>query len=86
VDQAHDIVGYFQKGLEGETSRGKVWHVVEPHRGLAVFNGRAKDEPFTAIVFVDHASGITEEDMAQAWQQLDKLELQPAAETTWSGG
>jgi hypothetical protein len=82
VDQAHDVVGYFQRGIEGET-KGRVWSVVEPHRGLAVFNGWAKDEPFTAIVFVDFASAITDEDLALAKAQLELLDQQPTEATTW---
>jgi hypothetical protein len=73
MDQAHDVIAYFREGLRRQ-AQGQIWNVVEEERSLAVFNGWAKDEPFTAIVFVDFATGITDEDMELAKVRLAQLQ------------
>lgn len=58
MDQTHDIAYYFDCGLQNSTSKGSVTHIVEPARNLAAITGWAKDEPFTAIVFIGFPTEI----------------------------
>lgn len=72
MDQAHDIAYYFDRGLRTGTG-GKVSWIVEPHRDLAAISGWAKDQPFTAIIFVGFPHEVDTSEVAALVESLSEV-------------
>jgi hypothetical protein len=71
MDQSHDIAYYFDRGLR--PTGGHITHIAIRSRNLAAITGWAKDEPFTAIVYIGEPHDAKTVDTTGLLNELEQV-------------